>query len=415
MNIETHEQYDDEIGIKTLGESCEFKNGKNITKDNFVEGEYPVVGGGQKPMGFHNQYNTNENTILCSSSGAYSGFISKYITKVWASDCFSIIPKDHLIDNQYLYYLLKMFLQDKIYKLQSGSAQPHVYSKDLQNIQIPIPSLARQKEIVEYLDFIYEKTIKTSQTKIAELKMLNEYCLKNQEKCGKNVVKTLGEVCDMSIKGNTNTHEISNTGEYPFYKASVSNPSGTHNSYCFDDDEYILFIKSGGNSLKPLSLSHGIGKVYLVNCKSSGNTEVVKIKNNQHVILKYLYYYLQNEQLNIQKLAKYSTNLGHINMNEFKSIQIPIPSLARQKEIVDYCDHNESLIKQLENEIELNKTQARQFLKGIVKTQEQDDLIQVDEVIDDEEQEVEDEEDDEYAYEKLIEEYNKNDEEQELM
>jgi restriction endonuclease S subunit len=245
--------------------------------------------------------------------------------------------------------------------------------------------------------------------------------LKNQENCGKNVIKTLGEVCDMSIKGNTSSSEISNTGEYPFYKASVSNPSGTHNSYCFDDDdEYILVIKSGGNSLKPLSLSHGIGKVYLVNCKSSGNTEVVKIKNNQHVILKYLYYYLQNEQLNIQKLAKYSTNLGHINMNEFKSIQIPIPSLARQKEIVDYCDHNESLIKQLENEIELNKTQARQFLKGIVKTQEQDDqqpddiipVYEMDHIaeIDEEQEELEEEDD---AYEKLMEEYKKNDEEQE--
>ena len=32
--------------------------------DTLVEGEYPVIGGGQKPMGFHNEYNTNENTIF---------------------------------------------------------------------------------------------------------------------------------------------------------------------------------------------------------------------------------------------------------------------------------------------------------------------------------------------------------------
>ena len=138
--------------VKTLGEVCKFKNGKGIKKDTLIEGEYPVIGGGQKPMGFHNEYNTNENTILCSSSGAYAGFISKYDKKVWASDCFSIIPKENTIDNNYLYYLLKT-TQDKIYKSQTGTAQPHVYSKDLKDLKIPIPSLERQKEIVEYCEY----------------------------------------------------------------------------------------------------------------------------------------------------------------------------------------------------------------------------------------------------------------------
>jgi len=51
-----------------------------------------------------------------------------------------------------LYYLLKS-IQDKIFKSQSGAAQPHVYSKDLQNIKIPIPSIERQKEIVDYCEY----------------------------------------------------------------------------------------------------------------------------------------------------------------------------------------------------------------------------------------------------------------------
>jgi len=138
--------------VKTLGEVCNFRNGKGIKKDTLIEGEYPVIGGGQKPMGFHNEYNSNENTILCSSSGAYAGFISKYDKKVWASDCFSIIPKNNSINNNYLYYLLKI-IQYKIYKLQTGTAQPHIYSKNLENIKIPIPSLQRQNEIVEYCEY----------------------------------------------------------------------------------------------------------------------------------------------------------------------------------------------------------------------------------------------------------------------
>ena len=150
--------------VKTLGEVCNFKNGKGIKKDTLIEGEYPVIGGGQKPMGFHNEYNTNENVILCSSSGAYSGFISKYDKKVWASDCFSIIPKNNLINNTYLYYFLKT-IQNKIYNLQTGTAQPHIYSKDLQSIKIPIPSLERQKEIVEYCEY-NDKLIKNLEKEI---------------------------------------------------------------------------------------------------------------------------------------------------------------------------------------------------------------------------------------------------------
>ena len=138
--------------VKTLGEICNFQNGKGIKKDRLINGDYPVIGGGQQPMGLHNEYNVVENSILCSSSGAYAGFISKYDTKVWASDCFSMSPKNNLTDNTYLYYFLKNN-QNKIYKFQTGTAQPHVYSRDLQNIKITVPTLERQKEIVDYCEY----------------------------------------------------------------------------------------------------------------------------------------------------------------------------------------------------------------------------------------------------------------------
>jgi type I restriction-modification system DNA methylase subunit/restriction endonuclease S subunit len=186
--------------VKTLGEICEFKNGKNITKEYLIEGEYPVIGGGQKPMGFHNEYNTNENTILCSSSGAYAGFISKYDKKVWASDCFSIIPKeDSSIDNIYLYYLLKT-IQDKIYKTQSGAAQPHIYSKDLQNNKIPIPTLERQKEIVEYCEY--------NDILIKQLEKDIENNKKQAQQFISSIVKTPIQIEEQDDKSSVNTAHI---------------------------------------------------------------------------------------------------------------------------------------------------------------------------------------------------------------
>jgi restriction endonuclease S subunit len=58
-------------------------------------------------------------------------------------------------------------------------------------------------------------------------------------------------------------------------------------------------------------------------------------------------------------------------------IKIPIPSLERQKEIVEYCDINDALIKQLEKDIENNKIQVRVCINSIVKmgSAEIDDAI----------------------------------------
>ena len=165
--------------VKTLGEVCNFQNGKGIKKDTLIEGEYPVIGGGQKPMGFHNKYNTSENTILCSSSGAYAGFFSKYDKKVWASDCFSIIPKDTSVNNTYLYYILKSF-QEKIYKLHTGVAQPHIYSKDIDKLKIPIPTLENQEKVIAYYEQMNDEYKKHILDKIdeynKELEMYKELC-----------------------------------------------------------------------------------------------------------------------------------------------------------------------------------------------------------------------------------------------
>jgi len=377
------EEYEEGVVVRTLGEVCKFEIGGTPSRSKneyYEDGTNLWVSVRELNGGYI--YDTKEKItdlgvekssvkLFEKDTILFSFKLSIGKTAIVGSPLYTneaiagILSKDsNLLMNKYLYYYLTI---NDFSKLGAGIlGNGSLNKKSLGMIPIIVPSLERQKEIVDDLDFISE-TNKASTSKIADLKRLNEFCLRQQKRFGENEVKTLGEVCDMSVKGNTNSKEISNTGEYPFYKASVQNPSGTHNTFCFEDIEYILFVKSGGNSTNPLSLTHGIGKVYLVNGKSSGNTEVVKIKNNNHLILKYLYYYLKTEQLNIQKLANYSTNLGHIDMNKFKEFHIPVPSLERQQEIVDYCDKNQALIQQLDQEIERNQEMAKQFMSGLSK------------------------------------------------
>jgi type I restriction-modification system DNA methylase subunit len=178
--------------MKNLGEICNLERGKILKINDLVKGDIPVIGGGVKPMGYHNKYNRNENTIVCSSSGANAGYISRYNTKIWASDCFSIINKyeNNSINNDYIYYYLK-YNQNKIFKLQHGNGQPHVNTNDLKSFRIPIPSLELQDHVVNEIQKtysesfhynIYENNLKQELQVINEtIKNLTENCIMENE------------------------------------------------------------------------------------------------------------------------------------------------------------------------------------------------------------------------------------------
>lgn len=147
----------DNIKWEKIGDVCEIKNGKSITKDKLINGIYPVVGGGTKPLGNHNKFNINENTILISKDGANAGYVSIYNKKIFATGhCLYIDNIKNKINKNYLYYILKN-TQNNIYKLQKGGGQPGVNKNDIMNsISIPILSEEKQKEIVIYLNSINE-------------------------------------------------------------------------------------------------------------------------------------------------------------------------------------------------------------------------------------------------------------------
>lgn len=145
-----------------LGEVCEFQRGKMITKKELIDGEFPVIGGGLSPMGYHTSSNRKEYTPLISQSGENAGHISRYTKPVWASDCFSISSTK--IGDDFLYYSL-LQIQDEINFLKTGTAQPHIYPSSIDSLMIAAPSLTDQQTLQSDFDEIRHK-----HTKIAEYK-----------------------------------------------------------------------------------------------------------------------------------------------------------------------------------------------------------------------------------------------------
>ena len=125
-------------GPSKLGQLVEFKRGKTITKKEIIEGQVPVVAGGLEPAYYCNKSNTAERVITVSGSGANAGFTRMYFEKVWASDCSFV----DISTTPFLHFVYCYLKDNKttIDNMQKGAAQPHVYAKDINALEICIPN-----------------------------------------------------------------------------------------------------------------------------------------------------------------------------------------------------------------------------------------------------------------------------------
>lgn len=137
---------------KKLGDILEKKSGKSLPKDKMIVGEYPVIGGGEKLSGYHNEYNYDKKFIFIARVGS-AGHISKYNGKCYVTDLVgAFIVKNILYD--YAYYYLK-YNENSIKNVSEKNAAPNInFNILLNNFYIQIPSKQKQQEIVDQIESI---------------------------------------------------------------------------------------------------------------------------------------------------------------------------------------------------------------------------------------------------------------------
>jgi len=157
--------------VKRLGDLIHVRKGKNITQDTILPGIVPVVAGGLKPAYFHNVSNTKNPVITISASGANAGFTRLYFDDVWASDC-SYIDVG-VTPYVYFYYLFLINKKYSVSNLQRGSAQPHVYPKDLMDLKLIYPSEAIITDFTNLVTPLF-KLVKSMNQKNQNLSQIRE-------------------------------------------------------------------------------------------------------------------------------------------------------------------------------------------------------------------------------------------------
>ena len=317
-----------------LGEVCEIRKGRAITRKEVVKGSIPVIAGGQTPSTYHNVANRTGETITVSASG-YAGYVGYFNKPIFASDCLTIKPKDERVLSAFVFRVMK-FNQAEIYKLQVGAGQRHVYAKDLALFEIPLPPLEIQKEIVAEIEN-YQKVLNGAQMVVQNyrptLPIDSSWPL---IEIGK-VIKTVTPPARIQAR------DFSDDGKYPVIDQSQNPVAG------WTDDEKCLIDGSRGMVI----FGDHTCAVKFIDGKFAQGADGIKIITvNEQLKPKFLYFYLLSYPIIPDGYKRHFRKL--------KETLMTIPPLKEQKAIIteieaerELVDGNHQLIERFEKKIQL--------------------------------------------------------------
>jgi restriction endonuclease S subunit len=309
-----------------LGELVTIATGKNKTPDDKKGTLYPYYGT-SGVTGRTDHFLEDGEYILTARNGTIGNtFLVK--GKSYPSDHMFTLRVNEKCLLTYLYYWM-MSNKETMERLANTTTIPGITRASLIEIQIPLPSLERQAQIVEAID----GWAGLAQQEEVALKILEKQMMFQVKEMGRGQVRVkLGDLVNFSGGKFTTGFSKENPGDYPFFSGKTLQPDGTCKDFCFDGDEYLVMIKDGGSGAGNYSDSIGMGKVFFVKGKSAGTSHNAALhKKSASISLMYLYYYLKANRPAIMDLAKYTTGLGVISQGDLREIEIPLPTLTEQQ------------------------------------------------------------------------------------
>ena len=140
---------------RKLGEVCLLTRGKVYSKDYIRDnvGEYPLYSSqtaNNGELGRISSYDFDGEYLTWTTDGAYAGTIFYRNGKFSITNVCGLIE---LLSNElnirFLYFWLSFKAKEYVYK---GMGNPKLMSNQMSNIEIPVPPLPVQEEIVRILD-----------------------------------------------------------------------------------------------------------------------------------------------------------------------------------------------------------------------------------------------------------------------
>lgn len=359
----------------SVGDIIKYLPGGSLNRNQVKqEGLYPVMNGGVDYSGYYDKFNYDGNVLTISHWGSSAGHVHIHHNKFWANNaCWVFIPQNSATCSlNILYYLLKNKEELMSTKYCFGGATPNLNRKLFENMQIPLPPLSIQQEIVSVLDSF--TTLIDKMKKEVEMRKKQMECYRERLICQQNYpLKAIGEIGTLVRGSGLQKKDFIDSGVGCIHYGQIYTRL---NSCCHKTLTYVS-----------ASLAEKLTKVHPGNlviactsenvedlCKSvvwlgdedvvtGGHACVFRHKENP----KYISYYFQTADFAFQKAQyAYGAKVVDIRIEKLSLIKVPLPPLSKQREIARTLDIFEEYIQRLEKLISLRQKQYEYYREKLL-------------------------------------------------
>ena len=300
-------------------------------------------------------YYEYSNEALIIGTGGNANIHHSYGKFSVSTDCFVLENKANkffLLEYIYKYLLKNIHIIENGFR---GAGLKHISKEYLENIEIPIISLEKQKKLIKNLKNIDTFIDKNKQIK-NELNFLNKSLFITFNENG--IEKRLDDIADITM-GQSPLSQSYNLGKkgLPFYQGKTE----------FGDiyiKEPIIYCNSPIKIVEKndilMSVRAPVGDVNIATQKSCIGRGLASIRAKKIDYL-YLFYLLKEQKIKIEKMGVGST-FKAINKNNISSLQIPIIEMSKQNRIKKYL----LLIEKLSFEIEKSIKEAENLYNSLM-------------------------------------------------
>lgn len=395
--MKRYSEYKDS-GVKWIGEipghwecrklkflTSSMQSGDNLTAIQIKEiGKYPVYGG-NGIRGYYDDSNCNKQCIVIGRQGALCGNVHIVKKPFWATDHAVVTYANENTDLDFLFYLTKAMNLNQ-YASQTA-AQPGIAVSAIKNIYTCYPPLPEQEAIVTYLDSKVAKIdeyISIAEKKIAALEELKQTIIAEAVTRGihKDVpmkdsgVKWIGMIPEHWKVNKIRSHfkerrvkvsdkdfqalSVAKIGIVPQLEDACKTDNGDNRKQVLKGDFVV-------NSRSDRKGSCGISPL-------DGSVSLINIVLRPFNILQEYVHYLFRSHNYIEEFYRNGrgivADLWTTRYSEMRNIQIPVPPLYEQQEIVTYLDSKVANINQLcqaeRSQIEKLKEYKQRLISDVV-------------------------------------------------
>lgn len=319
---------------------CRPKQWKSIPISELSDVGYPVYGA-NGVIGYYDSYNHEQETVIITCRGATCGTVNlthprSYVT----GNAMCLDNVKDSVDIKYLFYSMQAY---DFTKVISGTAQPQITQVGLEKVEITLPSLDVQREIVSILDKI-DALIEQRRLQLKKLEELVKARFVEMFQDGSSPLKTVEEVCSNIVDCPHTTPKYEGELKNPAIRTSeIKKGFLVWNTMRYvSDDEYlertVRLIPEAGDIVYGREGAFGNAAILPTGYKFCLGQRVMLLRPDySKCTSEYLLHAVISDDVYQQAVVKNNAStVAHVNVKDVKQFKVPLPSLYKQKEFATF-------------------------------------------------------------------------------